>query len=420
MAESVPPPQHSFHEQHHYRRFWFWISTICALSVATIFFGMDLQNRALVHEEMLERGRNTFAAIVRVRAWNANYGGVYVEKAPNAPTERHLQAHDITTTDGRTLTLKNPALMTREISTMAKAHGEPSFHITSTKPLNPFNAPDAGEREALLAFDRGAKELHWLESRDNRPYFRYMAPLKVEHSCLSCHAEQGYRVGDVRGGISVTFDQSRFELRLRRNTAAILGLALVSAVIVLLLVGLQIKRLIKQLASARLQLEILATTDTLTEIWNRRHIMNRLSDELERHRRTQAPLSCALIDIDHFKRVNDTLGHHAGDLVLKRVAESLKRTLRRYDLIGRYGGEEFLVILPNTDSVEAKSVCERLHFDVSARVRAGDNLDGWAVTVSIGCATLQETDSPEMLVHRADTALYQAKESGRNSVVTAI
>ena len=381
---------------------------------------MALQNRALVHEEMLERGRNTFAAIVRVRAWNANYGGVYVEKVPDAPTERHLRAHDITTTDGRTLTLKNPALMTREISTMAKDQGEPSFHITSTKPLNPFNAPDTAEREALRAFERGAKESHWLESHANRPYFRYMAPLKVEHSCLSCHAEQGYRVGDVRGGISVTFDQSRFELRLRRNTTAILGLALVSAVIVLLLVGIQIKRLIKQLASARLQLELLATTDTLTEIWNRRHIMNRLSDEIERHRRSQAPLSCALIDIDHFKRVNDTLGHHAGDLVLKQVAESLKRTLRRYDLIGRYGGEEFLVILPNTDSVEAKSVCERLHVNVSDHVRAGDALDGWAVTVSIGCATLQETDSPEMLVHRADTALYQAKESGRNSVVTAI
>lgn len=144
--------------------------------------------------------------------------------------------------------------------------------------------------------------------------------------------------------------------------------------------------------------------------------MKRLGEEIPRHQRAQLPLSCALVDVDHFKRVNDTFGHPTGDEVLKQVAQSLIRGLRAYDLVGRYGGEEFLVILPGADISDAKTVCERLRTGVAERIHAGVT-DGWGVTVSIGCATLFEFDTQDLLVHRADEALYEAKQCGRNCVV---
>lgn len=165
------------------------------------------------------------------------------------------------------------------------------------------------------------------------------------------------------------------------------------------------------------RLHYLATTDTLTETANRAHFFDRLTEELERTRRTGKPLSLAVLDADRFKLINDTFGHSAGDTVLKSLADTAKGLLRVHDIVGRLGGEEFAVCMPETALEEAVHVCERLCNTVAEnRVElAGRSLK---VTVSIGVSQFNaNSDSADSLMKRADFLLYRAKDSGRNRVV---
>ncbi len=161
----------------------------------------------------------------------------------------------------------------------------------------------------------------------------------------------------------------------------------------------------------------LANSDALTGLQNRRRATERLEAEVARARRYGTPLALALCDIDHFKQVNDRYGHNMGDEVLVRVAGALQEALRQVDLVGRWGGEEFLVLLPDTDSDGARIVGERLRMAVEG---LPPFLDGPAsVTCSIGVATFQSEDSGTVFVDRADQALYKAKKSGRNRIELA-
>jgi len=160
----------------------------------------------------------------------------------------------------------------------------------------------------------------------------------------------------------------------------------------------------------------LAITDSLTEILNRRGITIRLLQSIAQSERYHRPLSVALLDIDRFKEVNDTHGHPAGDWVLKEVARLLTETLRAPDSLGRYGGEEFLLVLPETDLDATHVITER----VRRRVRQTDfDVDGTSIklTVSVGATQFQTGEPLADLFARVDRALYDAKESGRNLVV---
>ncbi len=166
------------------------------------------------------------------------------------------------------------------------------------------------------------------------------------------------------------------------------------------------------------ELERKAITDGLTGLFNHRHFQERLSDEIRRYSRSLEPLSLLLIDIDYFKKVNDTYGHPAGDRILQGVAKILKNTLRETDLPARYGGEEFAAILPGTDSAGAKNMAERLRRTIMATPFTvnGRTLN---VTVSIGITTIAgAADKKESLIERADQALYRAKKAGRNQSVS--
>ncbi|MCG3175554.1 MAG: hypothetical protein MOGMAGMI_00487 [Candidatus Omnitrophica bacterium] len=164
------------------------------------------------------------------------------------------------------------------------------------------------------------------------------------------------------------------------------------------------------------RVETLAITDGLTGVYVRRHLMERLEGEVERCRRFGLKLSFLMIDIDHFKRFNDERGHLVGDAVLKQVASTIRRNVREVDLVGRYGGEEFGVLLVETDESSAFLIAERIRRSIAEAVfRVYD--ERLAVHVSIGCATLSKTVSePNLLVEAADSALYQAKRQGRNRV----
>lgn len=158
-------------------------------------------------------------------------------------------------------------------------------------------------------------------------------------------------------------------------------------------------------------LEKLATIDELTKLLNRRTVYSKLKYEMDRAQRYKNPLSIMMIDIDHFKQVNDNYGHMRGDDVLREVAATISRGVRRTDIPGRYGGEEFLVIFPNSNLDESLVVAERIRVGVS-ELKYDDDL---SVTISCGVKTY-EGETIEELLRKADEKLYEAKEQGRNRV----
>jgi two-component system sensor histidine kinase/response regulator len=152
-----------------------------------------------------EGARNMFRMIVLTRAWNAEHGGLYVPVGDKIQPNPYLEhpRRDLVTADGQALTMVNPAFMTRLISELARRQSGTVFHITSLKPIRPSNAPDEWETRALQGFESGGRETVDIVTTEERRELRYMAPLLVEKPCMACHEKQGYRIGDVRGGISV-------------------------------------------------------------------------------------------------------------------------------------------------------------------------------------------------------------------------
>ncbi|MBI4756826.1 MAG: DUF3365 domain-containing protein [Betaproteobacteria bacterium] len=165
------------------------------------------QQRAYAEQFAVETARASFNKDLVFRLWGAMHGGVYVPVTPQTPPNpylEHVPERDITTPSGRPLTLMNPAYMTRQIHELGREHYGITAHITSLNPIRPQNTADLWERRALETFDQGERLFKSVEDMGGQPYLRYMQPMITEKPCLKCHARQGYDVGDVRGGLSVS------------------------------------------------------------------------------------------------------------------------------------------------------------------------------------------------------------------------
>ncbi len=187
-------------------------------------------------EEAFVEARMAYEKDLIYRRWNAKHGGVYVrvtEETPPNPNHSDLPERDITTTSGERLTLINPAYMTRQVSELMTEEFGIRGHITSLDPLRPGNRPDSWEKEALLAFEKGEGEINSVEVIEGKEYMRLMRPLTAAEECLPCHADPGYEVGQVRGGISVAIPLERLRAIEKNNVRT-----LVIAHILLWLVGL--------------------------------------------------------------------------------------------------------------------------------------------------------------------------------------
>jgi diguanylate cyclase (GGDEF)-like protein len=172
-----------------------------------------------------------------------------------------------------------------------------------------------------------------------------------------------------------------------------------------------------QLEQQKLELQRLANTDSLTGVLSRRHFLELVSMEIQRSRRQRQPLSVLMLDVDHFKHINDNYGHATGDRMLTVVADTCKGVLRDVDATGRLGGEEFALLLPQADAMSAWLVAERLRNAVEKTSIVLDGGETVSCTVSIGISELRDSlDGPEALLARADAALYDAKRAGRNQV----
>ncbi len=184
-------------------------------------------------------------------------------------------------------------------------------------------------------------------------------------------------------------------------------------------VQLKIKTLQDSLKKSNQALLELSNTDPLTRLNNRRFLMKALEKELQRSERSQKPLALIMIDIDHFKSINDTYGHQQGDCVLQALADQMKTQLRDYDIAARFGGEEFALVLPETELAKALQVAERLR-EAATQVRCPDEGTEMALTISLGVAAfpMPKIRTIDDLIREADRALYLAKEKGRNRVET--
>lgn len=181
-------------------------------------------------------------------------------------------------------------------------------------------------------------------------------------------------------------------------------------------VGYVILRLIFQLEASRQRIAELAVTDGLTGCYNRRHFMERAELELLRSRRHGHPLALVLLDADDFKQVNDTHGHQCGDQLLREMALQCRASLRSTDVLARFGGEELVVLLPQTDLAGALAIAERIRHQVQALTMRWQG-EAVAATVSLGVASLHAGHAGiDALIRDADLALYEAKRAGRNRV----
>jgi diguanylate cyclase (GGDEF)-like protein len=178
----------------------------------------------------------------------------------------------------------------------------------------------------------------------------------------------------------------------------------------------KIRRLNEELEKANKELELIAAYDSLSGLLNRRSLFHRIAIEIDRAIRLEVPLTGLMVDIDHFKSINDNFGHQCGDNVIREIGAKLQSGLRKYDYAGRYGGEEFFVVLSNSTSVQSMRIGERFRKEME-ECRFSCNSEEISVTVSIGVASYRPGESQESWIERADRAMYQAKQAGRNRIV---
>ncbi len=363
------------------------------------------------------------------RNWVALHGGIYVPindmTSPNPNIPRSIvPERDLTTPGGQNLTFVNPSYLTRQLYDLALRKKHISGRITSLKPLNPHNQPDAWETAALEAFERGEQEYASVDKEGGQHSLRLMRPLLTTENCLPCHRQQGYKVGDIRGGISVKLPMELFESSLHKQAAMVwLGHGIMWA---LGLTGIyagyrglkrrtdERDRAEEELQRVNALLESQATTDFLTGITNRRKFIELLEMEIREAKRYSMPLALVFFDIDHFKKVNDTFGHETGDRVLSELAVVVNAAIRETDIFARFGGEEFIILVHNNDVKTGRSLAEKIRLAIEQH----DFPIVHSVTCSFGVAQFYPDDTAQTFMIRSDEAMYAAKQKGRNRVET--
>ncbi|WP_375748365.1 diguanylate cyclase [Vibrio sp. HN007] len=409
--------------------FLFWTLSIAGLVSWTIL----IEEKHAVEYAQME-ARANFNKDIALRNWVTKRGGIYVpvsESTPPNPHLAHIVDRDLVTPEGKSLTLMNPAYMLRQtMDEYSELYGIKG-RITSLKPLNPDNAPDEWERKVLDMFDEGVKEYSEFTTIDGKPFLRYMQTFITSEGCLKCHAHQGYKVGDVRGGVGVSVPIDPY-LKVKDKTIQTVTLSY-GVVWLLGTVGIGFgnnfshKRIQKQhiaelaLIHEKEKAEQLSELDGLTGIYNRRHLDMHLPTEVRRAARERYSLGVLMLDIDWFKSYNDTQGHLAGDEALKTVARTLQHTVNRpADVVTRYGGEEFCILLPETDEQGVRDIGEKLCMAVeSMKIATRAKNAGEFITISVGGVYMVPScdTRPEWLITQADEALFEAKRLGKNRVV---
>lgn len=405
------------------------VMLIISLAIASSFFGFSWRTDGMLRHQLLEEARAFRQEVLLLRKWVKLHGGIYIRAEPGYEPKPDTQRafgrkQFIRDGDGQLYLLRNSSEVTKELSDLSRAEGIVSFRTISFTPIHPEDLPDNFETGALRQLQQGnTDEVYGLAEQENKQesgkaVFRYLYSFHTDDSCLACHQEYGYRAGKIDGALSIQVPATHYLSERITNRWLIIGSALLVIVLVIFTVALVAYRFMRELKRADEQLQRLASEDPLTGLYNRRIGMEWLQQGLARSLRSHRPLSLMMIDIDHFKQVNDNYGHLNGDRVLVELAALIKASVRQYDFAVRYGGEEFLIVLEDCALETAQLLAERLRQMAEAHRIVIDSETTITFTLSIGVAELAG-EAMDQLIGRADNALYQAKRTGRNRVVLA-
>ena len=222
---------------------------ILTATLGIFLFMIEQRQEKLIMKQVESEARTLFSQILITRRWVADHGGIFVERLPWTKPNPYLVdigiEAEIIDTEGRKFVRRNPAMVTKELSKYAQDKGLYWFHVTSLKLLNPGNAPDEFEKNALFQFETSSlKEFMSIEAIDNSKYLRYIAPLYIEEACLQCHAHQNYKVGDIRGAISVTIPVDRIFAEIAANKKNMLIAAIIIILSIMSAMFLMINKLV--------------------------------------------------------------------------------------------------------------------------------------------------------------------------------
>jgi diguanylate cyclase (GGDEF)-like protein len=279
------------------------------------------------------------------------------------------------------------SLMNAGYEVIASSNGTEALHLLEQK-----DAPELAVLDWMMPEMDGVEVCRIIRATAREPYVYILLLTARGHQT---EIVQGLEAG-ADDYLTKPFDLHELKARLRT--------------------GERIVELQKELINAREQLRVQATHDSLTGLLNRPAILTVLDKELARSRRSGKPVAVMMVDIDNFKDVNDAHGHHAGDIVLRETARKMLAVVRPYDSIGRYGGEEFVIIAPGCDMEVLSALAQRIRQCVSSEVIQAGSVS-IQITLSIGVAAACEDPQLTQLLRAADEALYVAKKEGRNRVV---
>jgi diguanylate cyclase (GGDEF)-like protein len=371
----------------------------------------------------MQAGARNFSA-VSLRRWVSSHGGVYVQvsdKLQPSPFLAKTAERDIVTPSGKQLTLYTAFSVLKSVMDDYAVDQGARISISGFGPLNHSNEPDEWEREALETLQQGSERVAQLHEIDGKTYFRVMFPIKWRDECGSCHlAHNELKAGDVSGGLTVYLDSAPFR-DTERATQKVLLLTHAGAWLIgllgIALAGRFALSVLQQTAVYQTELEKLATLDGLTGILNRREIGNVLNKEISRSRRYGIQCSVIIADLDHFKQINDRFGHPVGDSTLKSAANLIAEIIRSVDTVGRYGGEEFLIVIPESSVGTSAKLAERIRMKLASHTFRLENGTTYQVTASFGVAGFPTHGKDmDIILNAADKALYAAKAGGRNQV----
>jgi HAMP domain-containing protein len=230
-------------------KFLLSIGSIVAFSIAGLFYHMDRQAESAIMEQVDSQSRVLLQQMLVARAWIADHGGVYVKQTQGVESNPYLADRDILDRTGQKYVMRNPALTTRELSEYTARAGLYSFRLSSLTPLNPTNQPSPFEERALgqfaaAGFTASQEGIAIIDQENGKRVYRRIIPLKVEQTCLSCHAHQGYKVGDIRGGISVNFPLTKADQLIRKSRVTFIITGLVIVLLVLCSIYLLMQRIV--------------------------------------------------------------------------------------------------------------------------------------------------------------------------------
>lgn len=203
--------------------------------VVCVSYGVTFYRTASFQEELVvkqatRQAKMLFNQIRLTREWIADHNGLFLLKQPGVESNPFLEGGELQSVDGSWLVKRNPAAVTRELSEYAAKAGMGQFNVTSLKPVNPKNAPDDFERSSLKSFEQGVSEAIAIEKKEGNYQLRYIAPLKVDNRCLQCHAKQGYKIDEIRGGINVTIPMDWAYAEIRKNNRMLVAIALITII----------------------------------------------------------------------------------------------------------------------------------------------------------------------------------------------